>query len=63
MRGEKQIMKEWKRKDCYHLECYVEPSDGNVGFRTKLLASIVRSGGYFENPNRKINRPKLPPKK
>ena len=56
-------MKEWKRKDCYHLECYVEPSDGNVGFRTKLLASIVRSGGYFENPNRKINRPKLPPKK
>ena len=58
MRGEKQIMKEGKRKDCYHLECYVGLSDGNAGFRTKLLASIIRNGGYFENLNRKINRPK-----
>jgi len=54
-------MKEWKRKDCYHLECYVELSDGNIGFRTKLLASIIRDGGYFENPNEKISRPE--PKK
>ena len=47
----------WRWKYYYHLECYVQLSGGSVGFRTKLLVSIIRSGRHFENPNRNINKP------
>jgi len=46
MKGEN-IMKEWRRKDCCHLECNVELSDGNVGVPDKTAGLYYQKWGIF----------------